>query len=283
MDGSVRTHAARLIASVVAVVAFCGCVNTKFNQLGPGERAGAPAPVPDAIDVEASGFDVHLDPTVMLWARDAGVDLRALIRTEIARIARRLDSSPVEISISAGSYRIIPDVGIGGLTDPGTGRLTISMDSRSPVGLDELLSIWLPIVLAHELHHSHRVLDGPGYGRTLADAVVTEGSAEAFVRETYPDAPPIPWVEPLSLNDARDVWRRAKDELPRADTAERHDRWFFGKDELPRWAGYKLGYAIVRAYLDRHTDVDAADIATMSTHEIIAGSRYDPDDAASRR
>ena len=231
--------------------------------------------MPDAIDFDASGFDVHLDPTVMLWARDADVDLRRLIHAEIVRIERRLHNSPVDISISAGSYRIIPDVGIGGFTDPDSGRLVISMDSRSPVGLDDLLTIWLPIVLAHELHHSHRVLDGPGYGRTLADAVVTEGSAEAFVRETYPDAPPIPWVEPLRSDEERRVWGYAKDELPRADTAERHERWFFGKDELPRWAGYKLGYAIVRAFLESHPDKNAADLATMSSDEVIDGSGYE--------
>lgn len=148
------------------------------------------------------------------------------------------------------------------------------MDSRSPVGLELLLAVWLPIVLAHELHHSKRVLDGPGYGTTLADAIVTEGSAEAFVRGTYPDAPTIPWAEELSPAEANRVWRQAQDELDEDDSAERHERWFFGKGGLARWAGYKLGYSIVSAYLERHPDVEAADVAMISTSDVIDGSAY---------
>ena len=75
------------------------------------------------------------------------------------------------------------------------------MDSRSPLGLRTLLTVWLPLALAHELHHSTRVLDGPGYGTTLLDTMVSEGGAEAFVREMYPYAPPIPWVRSLVAVD----------------------------------------------------------------------------------
>lgn len=96
---------AKCIAGSLVFVAMCtACANTRFNQIGPGERAGEPPPpMPDAIDFTASGSDVHLDPTVMLWAPDAELDLRQIIRTEIARIDRRLDGTPVDVAISAGS------------------------------------------------------------------------------------------------------------------------------------------------------------------------------------
>jgi uncharacterized protein YjaZ len=130
--------------------------------------------------------------------------------------------------------------------------------------------------MAHELHHAKRILQGPGFGTTLADALVAEGSAEAFVRELYPDAPAIPWVRPLSRAEAERVWDEAQlDQHQRTDAAMR-DAWFFGGKSLPRWAGYRLGYAIARAYLARYPTVTAADMATLATADIFVNSAYDP-------
>ena len=265
-----------LMVAILLLLAVTACSNTKFNTIAPGADEQPPVTVPDAIDVEASGYVVHLDPTVLLWARDAKVDLGETVRHAMATISDDLDATPTDVSISAGSYRVIPDVGIGGSTDPRTGEVIVSMDARSPLTPRELLTIWLPLVLAHELHHSSRVLDGPGYGSTLLDTMISEGAAEAFVRDTYPDAPPIPWVRPLSPSTERRVWREARASLDEPDDTDSYERWFLGKADLPRWTGYRLGYAIVRAYLRRHPDVDAAASARLGSHDIFAGSAFDP-------
>lgn len=269
-----RAQLTRAVAAGLISVIALGCTNTRFNAVAPGAEVQEPPSIPDAVDIEAAGFTVHLDPTVLLWARDAKLDLRTIVRGAVTRIEDRLHGSRAQISISAGSYRVIPDVGIGGSTDARTGEVLVSMDARSSLGLRTMLRTWLPLALAHELHHSTRVLDGPGFGTTLLDTIVSEGGAEAFVAETYPDAPKIPWVQPLSVRDERRVWHEARDAFARPDDTDVYERWFLGKHDLPRWTGYRLGYEIVRGYLKTHAGVTAADIATLQTDEIFAGSGY---------
>jgi hypothetical protein len=228
------------------------------------------------VDVAWHGFGVHLEPTVILWAHDADVNIRDVIRRALRTSERRLHGRATNITIEAGGLTVIPDVGIGGGTDPITGEVRVAMDSRSHLGLHTMLTVWLPLAIAHELHHSKRVLDGPGLGTTLADALVAEGSAEAFVRAVYPNAPPIPWVRSLSREQAVEVWRRAQLERHELDDAAEHDAWFFGGKSLPRWAGYKIGYAMAEAYLHRNPEISAAELATLPTAEIFVGSNYDP-------
>lgn len=241
---------------------------------------GVPRPpdvvVPDALTFTSHSLEVRLEPTVMLWARDERIDARVLVNEAVATIQRELHTPSIPITIQAGSYRTIPDVGIGGETNPVSGEVKVTMDQRSPTGPRRLLTVWLPLALAHELHHAKRVLDGPGYGRTLLEAMVTEGTAEAFVRETFPDAPAIPWVRSLDPTEAREVWQRVQREGDDPDDGAQHDSWFYGGRGLPRWAGYKIGYAITRAYLQRHPDERAAGLAMTAADEIVSGSRYDP-------
>jgi uncharacterized protein YjaZ len=196
------------------------------------------------------------------------------VRAAITRIQRKLDAPDVDIDVQAGSFRVIPDVGIGGYTSPVSGEVKITMDQRSPAGLRRLLTTWLPLALAHELHHAKRIVDGPGYGTTIIEAIVTEGSAEAFVRETFPEAPAIPWVRPLGAKSQTEVWERAQRERDDLDEGAQHDSWFFGAEGLPRWAGYRLGYAIARSYLEHHPDEDAGGLAMRTAAEILSGSTF---------
>jgi hypothetical protein len=247
-----------------------------------GAETPTPVHIPDAVDMTWNRFQIHLDPTVLVWGEETHVNVRSVVAGALQRIEGELHGSPTSIVVQAGSVWTIPDVGIGGKTSRGTGDVIVTMDARSPLPAQQLLTVWLPLALAHELHHSKRVIDGPGYGSTLLDAMITEGSAEAFVRATYRDAPAIPWVQPLTGKEQVDVWRQAKNVLSAADDIDMHQKWFVGGGSLPRWPGYRVGYDIARGYLLRHPRATAAQLATLAADRIYAGSGFATAMAAKR-
>jgi len=242
-------------------------VNNPFG----GDAPTHPVKLPAAVHLDWQGFGVDLDPTVELWAKQASVDLRAIVEGALANIEGRLHGRAVPITIEAGTYGTARALGIGGQTDPYTGRVEVSMDLGSSLPPRELLSTWVPMSLAHELAHSKRILDGPGYGTTTGDVVVSEGSAEAFVREAYPKAPDVPWVQPLGPSDLAKVWGRLRAQRSSPNDPMSYEQWFVGEGGLPRWAGYRIGYAIAESYLAEHHGTTAAQLAVIPAADVLKG------------
>jgi hypothetical protein len=98
----------------------------------------------------------------------------------------------VEITVRVSPERTIPGIGIDGFTGP-KGNVAIAIDP-SHTDLRHTLETWIPATVAHELHHSSRMRVGPGYGVTLGQAIVSEGLADRFAYEVFPDTPPQPGI-----------------------------------------------------------------------------------------
>lgn len=111
-------------------------------------------------------------------------------------------------------------------------------------------------MVAHELHHVMR-WRGPGYGRTLGEALVSEGLAGHFCRQLYASAPE-PWESALSEKETTACVMKAEQEW--FAPSYRHGEWFFGQGGLPHWAGYSLGYAVVDRYLQHNGGQSAASL-----------------------
>ena len=122
----------------------------------------------------------------------------------------------------------------------------------------------LRAVLAHELHHAMRER-GPGYGRTLGEALVSEGLAQCYEEEI--GCPTPNYATAVRGSALARLAALAKGE--RASDRYNHGIWFFGNPSdpaFPHWGGYGLGYVIVRRWLDEaglsasqavHADADA--------------------------
>lgn len=124
------------------------------------------------------------------------------------------------------------------------------------------------------MHHSARIRRGPGYGTTLLEALVTEGLADHFAEELYPQPAGFPWNHALTRSQLVEQWTKARSQLH--DDRYDHERWFFGGAKTPRWTGYTLGYEITKRYLQRSGRTAAESVATQA-RRVLRVSRFTVD------
>jgi hypothetical protein len=126
----------------------------------------------------------------------------------------------------------------------------------------------LPALVAHEIHHAVRSARGAG-SPTLADALATEGLAEAFAQQLFPDLHDS-CAPSLSTVREREVWAEMQPLLGSGNPGL-YERFF-----TRGIVGYPVGYNIVQSYLALHPDESAASLVDISGRELIAASGYDP-------
>ncbi|MEM1431700.1 MAG: DUF2268 domain-containing putative Zn-dependent protease [Pseudomonadota bacterium] len=193
----------------------------------------------------------------LLNARGALSDLADWLHASLSaahgKATEVLPLGPLDVVVMEGQ-RVIPEKGHVGYA-PSPGIVFVTIDPGNPAvraNADQSLER----MFVHELHHAAR-WDGPGYGASLGEALVSEGLAGHFVREVYGDVPE-PW-EALPRSDV--VPNVALAQQDWAQTRYRHGDWFFGAGEMPRWLGYSLGFRLVRRHLDAHPQESAASLA----------------------
>ena len=173
-------------------------------------------------------------------------ETRAAAREAVAAVGALVDLPRFDLVIRTGD-EVMQGWAVGGYA-PGPGHIQITLDpSRfSPE----------PFIrtLVHELHHLIR-WDGPGYGKSLGEALVSEGLAGHFVRQVL-GGPPDPW-DAAAPSEA--LVRQAMNEWSRLDYD--HAEWFFGKGRIRRWSGYGLGHRLVAEYLSQNPQENAVTLA----------------------
>lgn len=171
--------------------------------------------------------------------------------------ARGLGLDDVDVAVCDHPGLAIEELGVGGYS-PGPHLVLIALEPRWPG-----FAYWrqhLPSTLRHELHHVRRHA-GAGYGPTLLDGLVSEGSATLYEIECGGD-PPYARVDV----DLDAMWRRA---LPLLERTDQHPGWFFGGNDLPRWTGYTLGTELARRHAHR-LGISAMELVDMPATEFPA-------------
>lgn len=171
---------------------------------------------------------------------------------------------PLALDIVVSAARDQPEgLLVGGhCYEPGV--IGLRIDLGQPDAVNSLHSELLK-TLFHEFHHALR-WEGPGYGDTLGEALVSEGLAQRFLHEMM-DCPPEPFEDAVP-SETCEAW------LPQARAAFNdphydHGAWFFGEGEMPNWLGYALGKHMVDRYLERRPEATALGLAHAEAEEFV--------------
>lgn len=187
--------------------------------------------------------------------------------TAIICIAHHLPLEDIDVVVAHNPFAVIPELGIGGFC-PSAHLVQVAVDPAH-ADFEAVIDTHLSRTLAHELHHCAR-WRGPGYGRSLGHALVSEGLADHFDLEVHAGARPYHWARALSEPQLQEVWELAQ--LALWDTDYDHSYWFFNSSDAgpPYHAGgYSLGFHLVAAYLAANPDLRPSQLAAVPARQVL--------------
>ncbi|MFV0408135.1 MAG: DUF2268 domain-containing putative Zn-dependent protease [Paracoccus sp. (in: a-proteobacteria)] len=173
-------------------------------------------------------------------------EARNATREAVAAAEAHTGLSPFDLILRAGD-EVMTGWGIGGYA-PAPGQIQLTLDPARFAPEPFIRT------LVHELHHLIR-WDGPGYGKSLGEALVSEGLAGHFVLQVLGGAAD-PWD---AVTPSEGLVRQATNEWSRLDYD--HAEWFFGKGKIRRWSGYGLGHRLIAEHLAQNPAETAASLA----------------------
>lgn len=125
----------------------------------------------------------------------------------------------------------------------------------------------LPNTLTHEFNHSVRFHYFPlSPNNTLLDILISEGLADNF---TYQITKKLnPWVITLSFRECKKIFSKIK-KLLNSKSKKVYRSLFFEDKKYPLWAGYAVGYQIIRSFLKNNKNLKWEEVIKLRSKEIL--------------
>lgn len=144
-------------------------------------------------------------------------------------------------------FVLIPEDGVGGRTY-WSDLITICVDE------EKLAKSKMTEMLVHELCHAARWGKNNEWMNTLFDGLINEGIATYFEAEFAKNLEEktvfIKTILERSDEENKKIFEKLREQLE-SSSYDYEMIFFNGNDEFPCWAGYSLGYYLVKRYLER--------------------------------
>ena len=156
--------------------------------------------------------------------RPWGQDITSEIEAAREAISQLIAPPQLDIIIQRfHGARVIPEIGMVGRAYRKS-LFSLTLDPANEHFNTAVTDGTLRRHVAHEVHHCLR-MGGPGYGRTLGEALVSEGLAGRFVAKLFGNAP-----EPLERAIDAAVLKTHYPNLATLNSTNfDHGSWFFGR------------------------------------------------------
>ncbi|MDO8571504.1 MAG: DUF2268 domain-containing putative Zn-dependent protease [bacterium] len=193
-------------------------------------------------------------------------EIERVIRLTIRRCSKKLSSTTIPIVIFIFPW--FPGKkekefgGVNGFTPyKNTFNLFISPSEFSTQSLRE--------TVAHELNHAILFNYFPSK-QTLLDSIISEGLAENF-REEVMKGMRAPWSRALTAKETQKIFTELKPLLNRYDL---YEEVFWNGSKYRKWAGYSIGYNIVKSFRKKNSKLTWKEIMKMKSQEIFNMSQF---------
>jgi uncharacterized protein YjaZ len=137
------------------------------------------------------------------------------------------------------------------------------------INLDQYTKKSLENTVSHELNHTIYYYNHyDNFNKyTLLDEILLEGLAENF-REQYFDKNITPWAGAFEKDDALQVVKNSVNLLDSVDS-DLISKFLFGGDNLIRWAGYSMGYWLVKEFIKKNPDISWNDLMKLKPNDFL--------------
>lgn len=161
-------------------------------------------------------------------------EIRQASRDAVARVSDHADLPDFDLVVRAQQDRSADGAVQGHCPAPGVVEIALTPDRFDGAHFTR--------ALVRQMAHLVR-WEGPGYGKSLGEALVSEGLAGHFVLQVL-GGPPDAWD---NVRPAQAAARQAMNEWARRDYD--HGRWFAGKGDLRKGTGNSLGHRLIGEHL----------------------------------
>ncbi|PIN85853.1 MAG: hypothetical protein COV47_00090 [Candidatus Diapherotrites archaeon CG11_big_fil_rev_8_21_14_0_20_37_9] len=144
--------------------------------------------------------------------------------------------------------------------------------SVNPVNRKQMINA-VKKTLTHEYNHAVRFQYFPNSSSmTLLETLIFEGLAENFTTEIA-DKNLSPWASSLTDQAAAEIFKKIKSILS-STNRKAYYSVFFENKKFPLWAGYAIGYRLVKKFRKINRDVKWLKIIQMSYTEIFERTEW---------